>query len=115
MADIYLTFTVSVTGERESQSQSLSPNWEKWQIGTYLPNTQPRSLHEGLNFGCVKCGALVVRDEEIQCIHNESIWTYPSLDFVAIEETVRVDNKNYQYHNVRCEVCHCTSPSVEIE
>ncbi len=58
--------------------------------------------------GCSKCGALVIRDEEIAMIRHGSIWTVSkALDFAQIsyQEEKFDDKKKLHYCDVRCEVC----------
>ena len=81
---------------------------EPWQRCAVIPNTIPGSSHYGLNFACVKCGALVVRDEEISFIENSTIWSKLKLEFATVvENSEKFDEfKHYNYHDIVCEECH---------
>ena len=81
--------------------------WDSWQLNKKLPNTEPYSPHYGINFGCFKCGSLVVIDDEIAMIHHGSVWTKSSVDFVSFEkENPKFDSKlNKQYYFLKCEGC----------
>lgn len=74
---------------------------EQWQELRHLPNTNPNSLHKGINLGCAKCGALVLRDEEIAGIKNGSIWSKPSPCFLSME----LKEGNNDELDIRCEEC----------
>lgn len=74
---------------------------EPWQELRPLPNTRPNSSHYGINLGCARCGALVLRDEEIVAIKNGSLWTKSPLEFACVSES-----KNCSEVEVRCEECN---------
>lgn len=85
----------------------MNVSWSNWQLRRHLPNTRENSSHGHLNIGCARCGALVIRDNEIKMIRHDSIWTQEELDFVKIEKSnIKKDNKrNSSYYDIKCEIC----------
>ncbi len=82
--------------------------FEVWQLKRQLPNTEPNSDHGGINLGCSKCGALVIRDEEIAMIRHGSVWSTREMEFASINwnEEKWDENRKCRYSDIRCEVCH---------
>lgn len=86
---------------------STGVEFEGWQLKRQLPNTEPNSDHYGINIGCSKCGALVLRDEEIVMIRHGSIWSTRTMEFASVNwnDEKWDDKKKCRYSDIRCEIC----------
>lgn len=86
------------------------PTWEAWQQLRVLPDTEINSSHFGINLGCIKCGALVLCDDEIVAIRHGSIWSKCNPEFVCIEPSSlsgKVEEKQHDSPvlDAKCEIC----------
>lgn len=86
------------------------PVWESWQLLRVLPDTEINSSHFGINIGCIKCGALVLCDDEIAAVRYGSIWSKCNPEFVRLEPsslTGKMEEKKAESPilNVACEIC----------
>lgn len=87
-------------------------SWAPWQDGRKnlvqsIPDTAPGSDHDGIEFGCWRCGNNILQPEAIHRIKSTAVWTNTAeLSGVIIDEGIRYNKwKRCDIQNVRCQRC----------